>query len=243
MFYLLVIAATAISASPIVSRANTTTPNPPVNTDLITQIELAPSSVDRFTLIMNQGPEYHKFDFNPAANPAVKPGANKGAGGQGDLATRKNFPALIDLGIAASVGFLNPCGMNTPHVHPRATEFLTIAEGDNVKTGFILENGLTTPMTTTLSRFQGTIFPQGSIHYEFNDNCAPAIFIAGFNSEDPGLSSIAQNFFGLDPDIVDADLGFPRQLDGTNIAQFAKTIPPSFALGAKECLDKCGIKY
>lgn len=83
----------------------------------------------------------------------------------------------------------------------------------------------------------------GSIHYEFNDNCEPAMFIAVFSSDDPGMSRTAQNFFGLNPDIVDADLGFPSFLDHTNIAQFATTISPAFALGAKSCLERCGITY
>lgn len=75
------------------------------------------------------------------------------------------------------------------------------------------------------------------------DNCEPAIFVAAFSNEDPGLSRAAHNFFLENPDIVDADLGFPAFLDGTNIAQFEKTIPKAFALGAKECLQRCGITY
>lgn len=133
--------------------------------------------------------------------------------------------------------------MNTPHIHPRATEFLTIVEGNNVRAGFIMENGIATQMSTTLDRFQGVILPQGSIHFEFNNNCKPAVFMAAFSSEDPGLSSVAQNFFSLDPGILDADLGYPRFLDAVNLAQFEKTIPVSFAQGMKSCFERCGIPY
>ena len=138
---------------------------------------------------------------------------------------------------------MNPCGMNKPHIHPRATEVLTLAKGANVRTGFVLENGLQEQQSTTLSLYQGAIFPQGSIHYEFNDNCEPAVFLAAFSNEDPGLSTVGKNFFGLDPDVVDADLGFPDQLDGTNLRDFDGKIPKSFALGPKKCLERCGIKY
>ena len=133
--------------------------------------------------------------------------------------------------------------MNTPHTHNRATEFLTIVKGGNVKTSFVQESGLSKPITTTLDLYQGAILPIGSIHYEFNDNCEDAVFVAAFSNEDPGLSRTAQNFFVEDPAIVDADLGFPSFLDGTNIAKFEKTIPKAFALGAKECLKRCGITY
>ena len=215
--------------------------NPSPNPSLISQLELAATSVDRFTILKDYGEQGIKFDFNIAANPSG--GVSAGLGGQGNLADRKTFPALISLGVAMSAGFLQPCGMNTPHLHNRATEFLTVVQGGNVHTGFVLENGFATQMSTTLDQFQGAILPQGSIHFEFNDNCEPAVFMAAFSHEDPGLSSVAQNFFSLDPNIVDADLGYPRFLDGTNIAQFEKTIPKSFAYSVRECLDRCGIPY
>ncbi|KAG0652394.1 Spherulin-1B [Hyphodiscus hymeniophilus] len=220
-----------------------TDPNPVITQDLLSSLELAPTVADRLTILDKADPagSYFKYNFNLAANPS--PGGGTGLGGSGVLANRKNFPALIGLGVAASVGFLNPCGMNTPHTHPRATEFLTIASGSNVTSGFIQESGETTPITFTLNQYEGGIFPMGSIHYEFNDSCEPAVFIAAFGAEDPGLSRIAQNFFGLAPDIVDSDLGYPSFLDHTNIAKFAPTIPAAFALGTKECLNRCGIKY
>lgn len=133
--------------------------------------------------------------------------------------------------------------MNTPHTHNRATELLTIVQGNNVHTSFVQESGLTTPITTTLHQYQGAILPMGSIHYEFNDNCESAVFVAAFSNEDPGLSRTAQNFFVEDPNIVFADLGYPQFLDHTNIAKFEATIPRAFALGAQGCLKRCGIKY
>ena len=248
---LLALAALTVSAAPLVGRQSNSTSAPALNPtpskDLINSLELAGTSVGRFTLIKAQGPAYYKYDFNPDANSKTTDGGTFiGEGGQGVLANRAKFPILTNLGIAFSMGFMNPCGMNTPHVHPRATEVLTIADvaaGGVVKTGFIMENGAGVQFSNALSKYQGTVFPMGSVHYEFNDNCEPATFIAGFNSDDPGLSSIAQNFFDLDPDIVQADLGFPREINGMNIAQFAPTIPPSFALGVQSCLDRCGITY
>ena len=247
-FFSVIIFSVIAIASPIPdasSSSTTTVPpsNPTVSSDLMNKLQLAPTSEDRFTLLSQQGPAdtWLKYDFNPAAN--ANPGGGKGAGGQGDLANRKTFPALIDLGVAASAGFMNPCGMNKPHIHPRASEFLMLANGKNVRTGFVLENGLQDQMSTTLSQYQGAIFPQGSIHYEFNDSCEPAVFIAAFSNEDPGLSTVGKNFFNLNPDIVDADLGFPDVLDHTNFKDFENHIPKSFSLGAKSCLDRCNIKY
>lgn len=215
------------------------TPNAPVTQDFINSVELAATEVDRYTLLSQMDPTHLKFDFNPAANPGVTPGY----GGQVDTANRGNFPSVIGTGISAAVGFMNPCGLNTPHIHPRASEFLVLAEGSNVKTGLILENKFIVQQNTTLSQFQGTVFPEGSIHFQFNDNCHPAVFISGLSNEDPGASSIAQNFFSFDPAILDITLGFPEQIDGDNFAAFKMGIPAPFAKDLEECMVRCGMMH
>lgn len=257
-FLLAGLAATAVSASPLIARQQApptassaaAAPSstgvlvtPPANQALIEKLELAATSVDRFTILAAEDPAHLKFDFNLAANPPANASGPPPAGGQVVVANRKNFPAVIDLGISNAVGFMNPCGLNTPHTHPRATEFLTLVEGDSLRTGFILENGFTLQQSTLLSKFQGTVFPMGSIHFQLNDNCKPAVFVAGLNSEDPGASSIANNFFAIDADIVDATLGFPKQIDQNNFAQFKANIPAPFANGIEACLKRCNIKY
>lgn len=218
-------------------------PNPVPTAGVIAQLLTADSNVARFKNIAKEiaaGDASLKFDFNPAANPGVTPGA----GGQVDLANRANFPILTGLGISSAGVFFNPCGLNTPHTHPRATEFLTLVTDSNMLTGFVLENGLPTEFNTTLTQYQGTVFPQGSIHFQQNLDCKPAVAIAGLNSDDPGASSIAQNFIvNLDPTIVDATLGFPKQIDGSNFAQFKSNIPASLAKGVEECLVRCNIAY
>jgi hypothetical protein len=202
-------------------------------------VELASTEVDKYK-VLQMDPTKLVFDFNVAAqNPPIK----AGMGGQVDLAKPNNFPSIIGTGVTAAVGFMNACGLNTPHIHPRATEFLVLAQGSNVQTGFILENGFTTQQNTTLSQFQGTVFPEGAIHFQFNDNCHPAVFISALSNEDPGASLIAQNFFSLDPEIVEVTLGFPSQIDATNFESFKKGIPDSFAQGTENCLKRCNISY
>ena len=46
---------------------------------------------------------------------------------------------------------------------------------------------------------QVAVFPKGAIHFEQNLNCVPATFVAAFNSEDPGVLTIANDFFGALP--------------------------------------------
>jgi hypothetical protein len=221
------------------------TPNPKPSAGTIAKLLTEDTRVDRFTEIQAEvaaGNFNLKFDFNPTANPP-NPNALP-LGGQVDLANRKNFPLLTGLGISAAGIFFEPCGLNTPHIHPDATEFFTVVTDSNITTGFVLENGFTTEQRTDLSLFQGTAFPMGSIHWQQNLDCKPAVAIAGLNSEDPGASSIAQNFLiNTSGDIVDAALGFPKQIDQNNFADFKKNIPVSLARGVEECLIRCNLKY
>lgn len=142
---------------------------------------------------------------------------------------------------------MQPCGINTPHVHPRATEFLTVVDGKNVKFGYVLENGLVSgknnpEVAGALQQFEGTVFPQGSIHYQFNDNCDQAIFVAALNSEDPGTNQVAQGFFNLNSQVINATLGFPKEINGQNIDEFKDKIPANLAQDVQVCLARCNKK-
>jgi len=139
--------------------------------------------------------------------------------------------------MAMAIGEMEPCGMNTPHTHPRATEFLFLVNG-GIEAGFIEENGARF-VVNQLTAGQGALFPKGSIHYQFNTGCERVKFVAALNDEDPGASQIAQRYFGLGPEVVAASLGDIGVKEVTNIA---KGIPDSMAIGVDKCLTKCGLK-
>ena len=75
-------------------------------------------------------------------------------------------------------------------------------------------------------------------------DCEPAIAIAGLSSDEPGASSVAENFVKfLDSTVVDATLGFPQQIDANNFQVFKDQIPVPLAKGVEECLVQYGIPY
>ncbi len=234
----------------IPSSSTTTSATPaPTNdqAELFRDLLTAPTAIKRFQRLLTQGSTLLTgdalraltvFSFN---NAVPAPGAKGGATKSANIET---FPILTNLGISTTVAFLEPCGINTPHVHPRATEFLTLVSGDNLKFGYVLENGLVPAgqnpeIAGVLGNLEGTVFPQGSIHFQFNDNCKQAVFVASLNSEDPGTSQVAQNFFALDSQVVNATLGFPKTIDGKNIEEFRKVIPANLAQDMDVCLKKC----
>lgn len=126
---------------------------------------------------------------------------------------------------------------------------MTLVDGDVLESGFILENGFADSdkvpfeVRTTIGKNQGTVFPMGSNHWQFNPTCKPATFVAALSSEDPGVSQIAQNFFNLNGDVIEATLGFPESIDGQNLHMFKSKIPANVAEIVENCMATCGYKY
>ncbi|KAJ7617141.1 spherulin-1B precursor [Roridomyces roridus] len=207
-------------------------------------LKTAASSNDRFSKLLKDSSgklltgdalrQLTVFDFN---NQAPAAGAT---GGSILLATVDNFPILEGLSISGAVSFLEACGLNIPHWHMRADEMLTVVQGV-LDTGFVQENGFNTVVETQLGQFQATVFPQGSIHYQQNPTCSPAVFVAALNSEDPGRSDAATNFWALPSDVINAALGFPNTIGGSNIDAWRAHLPLNLAAGVDSCLAACNL--
>ncbi|KAF7338704.1 RmlC-like cupin [Mycena sanguinolenta] len=196
---------------------------------LVKSLRDAPTAVDRINLLPND--EDFEFDFFDPAKAATV-----GAGGKIVTANSASFPAVIGTRSAMAIGVLDACSMNTPHTHPRATEMQYSVNG-TIRTGMITENGGRFIMTE-LPPGSMTIFPKGSVHFQVNDGCDPLLFVSSFNSEDPGVLSIAQRFLGLPPDIVGATLG---GLGVEEVAGLESQIPDNVAIGTDACLKRCGL--
>lgn len=131
------------------------------NQDLINQLTLAATSEDRTNLLMafNGGdPRNFVYDFNDPPDGTQ----TTGDGGHTVMADRKSFPALIGTGVSMTVGFINACGFNTPHTHPRSSEINIIVEG-RLGTQHITENGVDPIGVNFLDKTQMTVFPQGAL--------------------------------------------------------------------------------
>lgn len=204
------------------------------NPTLFSALTLAPNAVDRLALISDAD---LVFKFN---DPCRLQGVAKGLGGNVTRADHASFPALTTQKGSVAVGFLSPCGFNTPHVHPRSSELNLVIEG-SLFAQFVAENGAVF-RSHTLNKFDMTVFPQGAIHTEFNPLCTPSTFVASFPDEDPGVGQIAQEFFGLTDEIVQGALGGDVNVAGQDIDAFKGKLPVNVVKGVESCLKKCGIK-
>ena len=133
--------------------------------DLINQLTLAATAEDRTNLLaaFNGGdPRNFVYNFNdPPANTTTT-----GNGGHTVKADRKAFPALIGTGVSMTLGFIDACGFNTPHTHPRSSEINVIVQG-RLGTQHITENGVDPIGVNFLEKFQMTVFPQGATRRSF----------------------------------------------------------------------------
>jgi hypothetical protein len=201
--------------------------------DLITQIRAADSAVERNQVLVNNGGNSSFiFDF---ANPPTAAVVSSPAG-QIVQAFGTTFPALTDTQMALAVVTLQPCGLLLPHLHPRADEFVVVTDGQ-IFTQFITETGATL-ISNELKTLGSTLFPKGSLHLAYNPECKPATFVAAFNSNDPGVSFVANNFILFQDQLVIANLG-EAAVSAAELASIRNSLPQTVVTGVEQCLKKC----
>ncbi|CZR52953.1 related to spherulin 1A precursor [Phialocephala subalpina] len=206
---------------------------PGVDYDLIAKLHAAPDQISRIALLEDKD---FAFDF---ISPPNQNGVQTGEGGTLSIAISRVMPALVGNGMAAGIGFTKPCGFNTPHTHPRATEIAILVKG-NMISEFVQETGAR-KIRNEHKTFSMVLFPQGALHLEFNPDCDEMIFIAAFNSEDPGVNTPAESLFMLDDDFSALATGL-EFLPGADIDKFRHLVPATIAQGVESCLKRCGIK-
>eukprot|EP00246_Nothoceros_aenigmaticus_P002232 TRINITY_DN13049_c0_g1_i1.p3 TRINITY_DN13049_c0_g1~~TRINITY_DN13049_c0_g1_i1.p3 ORF type:complete len:158 (+),score=2.05 TRINITY_DN13049_c0_g1_i1:67-474(+) len=104
-------------------------------------------------------------------------------------------------------------GLNPPHIHPRASEFLILIEGGPLHVGFV--GGTTNPANDTppstlfngtLYKGQAIVFPRGLLHFQKNVGSGTAFALAAFNSQNPGVEVAATSLFAAAPYPISSDI-------------------------------------
>ncbi|KAI8959980.1 RmlC-like cupin domain-containing protein [Daldinia sp. FL1419] len=229
--------ATEAAAASATASAGTGTPATPTGLSKVQQILLSDTRADVVNNVLKDDADF-VFDFNKARK------FGPGKGGEIVQANRKAFPALTGTGIGMAVGFLGPCGFNTPHVHNRATELLIVTKG-KVVSEMVVENGVEDEdkkprdITNTIEELQATPYFMGALHTQFNPTCEDVVFVAPLSSEDFGANTMAQAYFALQDDTIRAAAG--NHVDGADVDKFRGIISANVALGVEQCLKTCGI--
>ncbi|XP_047067394.1 putative germin-like protein 2-1 [Lolium rigidum] len=134
---------------------------------------------------------------------------------QGSAVTGVNvaqIAGLNTLGVSLARVDYAPYGQNPPHIHPRATEILTVLEG-SLYVGFVTSNPDNKLFAKVLSKGDVFVFPQGSIHFQFNYGTNSAVALAALSSMNPGVITIGNAVFGSEPAISGDILAKAFQVD------------------------------
>ncbi|XP_058071288.1 putative germin-like protein 2-1 [Magnolia sinica] len=123
-----------------------------------------------------------------------------------------HLPGLNTLGISMVRVDYAPWGLISPHIHPRATEILTVMEG-TLYAGFVTSNPDNRLIAKVLQKGDVFVFPEGLIHFQRNVGYGNAITIAALSSQNPGVITIANSVFGSKGPISTEVLTTAFQLD------------------------------
>ncbi|KAK0601874.1 hypothetical protein LWI29_028289 [Acer saccharum] len=127
-----------------------------------------------------------------------------------NLVTVDQFPGLNTLGVAISRVDYAPGGVNPPHIHPRATELLLVQKG-TIFAGFVDSNN--TLFGKILYPGDVIVFPLAMNHFQVNIGKTDGVAFAFFNSQNPGVITLANSIFGTNPPIDPYALARAFQLD------------------------------
>lgn len=140
---------------------------------------------------------------------------------QGSAVTGVNvaqISGLNTLGISLARVDYAPYGLNPPHIHPRATEILTILEG-SLYVGFVTSNPENKLFTKVINKGDVFVFPKGLVHFQFNYGTTDAVAIIALSSQNTGVITVANAVFGSKPSITDDILAKAFQVEKTVVDQ------------------------
>ncbi|XP_049345938.1 putative germin-like protein 2-1 [Solanum verrucosum] len=134
----------------------------------------------------------------------------------------KEMPGLNTLGISTSRADIEPQSLFPFHMHPRATELITVLEG-TLYVGFLVPDPVNFFKSRLFSKILNPgdvfVFPIGLIHFLYNVGHKKAVVFGSYNSQNPGLITIPSSIFASEPPIMDDILAKSFQLNKTEIAQ------------------------
>ena len=148
---------------------------------------------------------------------------NNAVGSNVTAVTVELIPGLNTQGVAlARIDYAPNGGQNAPHFHPRASELLYVAEG-TLYVGFVTSNQNNNRFfSKILNKGDLFVFPLGLIHFQVNIGDTPALAFASFNSQFPGIITVAPTVFGSNPPINPDALARAFKLDRDVVIKLQK---------------------
>ncbi|XP_062030683.1 germin-like protein subfamily 3 member 4 [Rosa rugosa] len=115
------------------------------------------------------------------------------------IVTAAEFPGLNTLGLSIARTDFRVDGLVRLHSHPRATEMFFVSKG-LVLVGFIDTSN--EPFGTFLKEGDVFVFPRGLLHFCLNPGYGTATGLSVYNSQNPGVVTMADAMFEPTPDVI-----------------------------------------
>ncbi|KAF8406014.1 hypothetical protein HHK36_008094 [Tetracentron sinense] len=125
-------------------------------------------------------------------------------------ADARAFPGLNTLGLSINRVDFAPGGLNPPHIHPRASETSVVIEG-KLLAGFVTTGNVL--HSKVLKAGEMFVIPRGLVHFQLNVGKGKALFLAAFNSQNPGIVLLPPTLFLSTPSIPNDVLTKAFQID------------------------------
>ncbi|RCV18360.1 hypothetical protein SEVIR_3G304500v4 [Setaria viridis] len=135
----------------------------------------------------------------------------------------EKVPGLNTLGVSLSRIDYAPGGLNPPHTHPRATEIVFVLQG-TLDVGFITTGNKL--IAKTITSGDVFVFPRGLVHFQKNNEDAPAAVISAFNSQLPGTQSLAMTLFAATPEVPNKVLTKAFQVGSKEVDKIKSRLAP-----------------
>ncbi|XP_057782862.1 putative germin-like protein 2-1 [Salvia miltiorrhiza] len=131
------------------------------------------------------------------------------------------IPGLNNLGMTLMRVDMAANGFFPPHIHPRATELVTVLEG-SMEVGFITSYPDYNYFTKILQKGDVFVVPVGLVHNVQNLAKGNTVAMVAFNSQNPGITNFPNAVFEAKP-AVDTDyLARSFRLDKKTIEDLKK---------------------
>lgn len=136
--------------------------------------------------------------------------------------TVNQIPGLNTLGLILMRVDLRPGGFFPPHIHPRATELVTVLEG-SMEIGFVTSYpGYNKHLSKVVRRGEVFVVPVGLLHYARNVGKGNVVSLVAFNSQNPGFVMVPEVVFGATPVINSSYLAGAFMMDKKTVEAIQK---------------------
>lgn len=109
-----------------------------------------------------------------------------------------------------------------------------------LESGLLKDNAPVPEITGKLTKLVGTLFPQGSVHFQINNSCKETTIVASLSSDDPGTTPILRKTGGNSKGNDNGNM-VSRAVGRDDFEPLRPLLPDSIVETIEQCFERCNI--